>query len=430
MNGKNLVIIHLESLSNNFYYFNKSLFPNLKKIEDRCISYNNYFSTATSTLMVWEDLQYGNTLQYEQCKKVKDEPPFYRKTSSMFDCLKECGYRTKAISFPRMDTIEYINKKHIFGFNNHMDATKDYHDFLKYIENTLEGQKPFALFAANIISHVSYNEKIKIKDNLSTERWREGYRYIDQTVGEVFELLEKKGILDNTIVIMYGDHGDDFWEHSLHDGYTHGIEPYTNIINTPLMIFDTVLKKQEIEDIVITKDLYDIIFNLLDIKARNSILIYDLFRSKRKHAFSRNLYANQDCNIFSFNKSYTILDKEYCLLVSQKGLEMYAYRQDSCNHNNLLKFFVLNNKKELIYNKAFNSLHSWHYRDYMNHEKKEKIIKEYYKLKKLLYNYLVKQYYIVGNQNLLGEMKFNKINRIYSDRCLNVFIHSIITSNH
>ena len=62
---RNLLIMHLESLNRNNFLLNRDLFPFLCEIERQSVSFQKYFSTATSTLMAIGDILYGGMDQYE-----------------------------------------------------------------------------------------------------------------------------------------------------------------------------------------------------------------------------------------------------------------------------------------------------------------------------------------------------------------------------
>jgi arylsulfatase A-like enzyme len=55
----------------------------------------------------------------------------------------------------------------------------------------------------------------------------------DAHVGELIDRLESMGILDNTILVIVSDHGEEFYEHR---GYRHGKKLYNELIHLPLVI--------------------------------------------------------------------------------------------------------------------------------------------------------------------------------------------------
>jgi arylsulfatase A-like enzyme len=56
--------------------------------------------------------------------------------------------------------------------------------------------------------------------------------YLDERLGELFEELERQGVLDHTVVIVTADHGEGLGEHNLFD---HGESLYRTEIRVPLL---------------------------------------------------------------------------------------------------------------------------------------------------------------------------------------------------
>ena len=58
--------------------------------------------------------------------------------------------------------------------------------------------------------------------------------YLDEQLGRLFEELQERGLLENTLVIVTSDHG----EHFLERGFAgHGMSLYRREIHVPLLIF-------------------------------------------------------------------------------------------------------------------------------------------------------------------------------------------------
>jgi arylsulfatase A-like enzyme len=57
--------------------------------------------------------------------------------------------------------------------------------------------------------------------------------YLDQQLGFLFDTLERKGLLKNTLVIITSDHGEEFGEHGIFD---HGYTLYLPGLHVPLLI--------------------------------------------------------------------------------------------------------------------------------------------------------------------------------------------------
>jgi arylsulfatase A-like enzyme len=58
--------------------------------------------------------------------------------------------------------------------------------------------------------------------------------YLDDRLGALVEGLEQRGLLDQTIVIVTSDHGEEFWEHGR---FGHGWNLYNTTLFVPLVIY-------------------------------------------------------------------------------------------------------------------------------------------------------------------------------------------------
>jgi arylsulfatase A-like enzyme len=57
--------------------------------------------------------------------------------------------------------------------------------------------------------------------------------YLDQQIGWLFDMLQKRGILEDTLVIITSDHGEQFGGHGL---FNHGNSLYRQLLQVPLVI--------------------------------------------------------------------------------------------------------------------------------------------------------------------------------------------------
>lgn len=312
---KNLILVHLESVSELILNTNPELFPNINKIIEESIYYKNYYSSATSTLMVMSDICYGGMYR-EKCTKLENNFNNTEGHFSLFDDLKSNGYSVKGIIWPKITTYSKIINGKVLGDNMHVIAAENYESFIRSIDESITKNEPFALFIANFVSHISYRNDKEILGNNSYFKWKEGYRKIDNTCQEIINLLKERKKEDNTIIVFYGDHGDDYWGHRLNNGYTHAIEPYSSIIHTPLIIWGTN------KDVEMNFEL----LSSLDIKSKIMDLMFERHQDiKRQYIFSRNIYANQKNDIMSLSKGYAVATNEYILLVSKEDLNYITW---------------------------------------------------------------------------------------------------------
>jgi arylsulfatase A-like enzyme len=57
--------------------------------------------------------------------------------------------------------------------------------------------------------------------------------YTDAQIGRFVQALESRGLMDETIVVVHSDHGEEFWEHG---GFEHGHSLHRELLQVPLAI--------------------------------------------------------------------------------------------------------------------------------------------------------------------------------------------------
>lgn len=86
----------------------------------------------------------------------------------------------------------------------------------------------------------------RVRDVIKTHpgRVESGYRRslkeADEYISELLETLESGGLEDETLLVVFGDHGESLNEHNERDEterYTHGSFLYDNVVNVPLVVW-------------------------------------------------------------------------------------------------------------------------------------------------------------------------------------------------
>lgn len=406
---RNVILMHLESLNYINYHMNQHMFPNLSRYEKMSLSFEHYFSTATSTLMVLADLMYGGMLQYEVCDSLDYIPTDYCYRKSLFDCLKEQGYRTKALYYPGGSDCESAERRHVIGFQCNMIPLLKYDEYMLEIEQTLDESGPFALILCNTVSNIALNYKITgKKSDCGLERWRQGYLFMDHCIKDIMDLLETRKLLEDTTIIFYGDHGDDYYAHGTHQGLTHAIEPYADLIHTPFWIYDSRLNEiGRRNDLICTTDICTIVKKLLELP-EESFVWEKLEVTERPYVIARNAYAGQPMRKESFNKGYSLTDGRFLLLVSSEGLAFYDIEMDAGCQNNLLRFFTYE-QGILHVNKELHSSLKHHYMHLVNMGTIRQIRQAFYYYKNKLYEEIIVLFRYAGCIEKMKELGFEKI---------------------
>ncbi|MCA9532091.1 MAG: LTA synthase family protein [Myxococcales bacterium] len=102
-------------------------------------------------------------------------------------------------------------------------------------------QQPFVLTLLTGATHHDYREVRRYgtqthdPHNPVRNRWLNAVRRQDHLVDDVLHDLTELGVLDETLVMVVGDHGEAFGEHGLR---THDEVPYNEVLHVPLLLLD------------------------------------------------------------------------------------------------------------------------------------------------------------------------------------------------
>ena len=138
-----------------------------------------------------------------------------------------------------------------FLWLHYMDVHEPYVPERRFIEKvdhsiTLSDDEMFALFKDVLLKRdVSDPGKVELLRKLYLAHVVE----VDEAARDFFGLLEKGGFLDDTVVIITSDHGDEFGEHG---GLSHDGKMFRELIDVPLLIYDPVLTGGEVSEAVVS----------------------------------------------------------------------------------------------------------------------------------------------------------------------------------
>lgn len=98
--------------------------------------------------------------------------------------------------------------------------------------------RPFFAFLNLYDAHDPYDPPAHVRtrfapDPTPQDRYDAGIAYMDDELGRLFSVMRQRGILDNTLVIITSDHGEQWGEHDLKN---HGNSLYMAAVHVPLVI--------------------------------------------------------------------------------------------------------------------------------------------------------------------------------------------------
>ena len=349
---KNLLILHLESITQQRLAAFGPSFPNTKRLMQDALVFDNFFSSATSTLMAVSSLFYGNDFEFDSATQFVGMQPAAN-NRNLFSVLNGHGYNTDLISLSAFHATDQTQLAAWPDCLSPLWCTNDFPTLFDRFDK-LTDSPPFAIYVWDLVTHIEHSLALAPFSSGLTDQIRRACRVADDAVGEMVAILERKGMLNNTTIVIYGDHGDDYWTHGFKGGMIHATEPYTQITWTPLAIRDPALIPGTNAGLASTIDIAPTCLALLGIDEPNEFVHsgVNLLTQAPEFAFSQNFTANQpDNQALGIVKAFSVIDDTYILVVSSRGLEMYAYHLDPGNHCNLLHFFKIVQDGTLILRK-------------------------------------------------------------------------------
>ena len=139
--------------------------------------------------------------------------------------------------------------KPLFLWVHYMDIHEPYVPDDKYVEKIdpelkLSKQDMFAMFKQVILPRdTSDPEKVETLKKLYQAHVIE----VDEYTKGFFDVLQRHGILDDCIVMITADHGDEFGDHG---GLSHDGKMYSELINVPMIIYDSDMTEGKMVDTV------------------------------------------------------------------------------------------------------------------------------------------------------------------------------------
>jgi arylsulfatase A-like enzyme/tetratricopeptide (TPR) repeat protein len=169
--------------------------------------------------------------------------------------------------------------------------------------------------------------------------------YVDSALKKLFDYLESKGLLGNTLIVLTGDHGEALGEHG---EATHGYFAYNSTLWVPLIIVGPGIKPGHVNDYVCHIDLFPTICDFLRIKKPSHLQGVSLLPlMKGKKLKKRAIYFESLVSFLSRGWAplygYIEEGKKY---IESPLPEYYDLEDDFLEQNNLVKKIDLKTHKQ------------------------------------------------------------------------------------
>lgn len=183
-----------------------------------------------------------------------------------------------------------------------------------------------------IISH-------RLKDNdvqAVINRYDNGVLQSDYFISEIFKTLDHKGYLQNSTIVILGDHGDALGEHG-HFGHTRYL--YQEDINIPFLIYDQDISLYKSFDFATQIDVAPTLIDRLGLAVPNGWQGVSLMRPvSGRLTFHQTRRGIPPCIAFIENSIVSLLKYTNCAGADHESEAVFDLKNDRSENVNLLSF--------------------------------------------------------------------------------------------
>jgi arylsulfatase A-like enzyme len=244
MDRPHILLISLETLRRDHlgcYGCTRELMPNLDRLADEGARCRDSVANCGWTLPQHMTLHTG-LYPLTHSVVLWDGPPIGKRWTMLAEHLKAHGYRT----FAGVSERNNFGGGAIFGFDRGFDEHAPgaaYNRHMPWTEEFIVSRLRDHHAAGPCFVYVHVNDSHEPFDPPEPwhSMWGTTYHnkyegelsYVDHYLGRIFASLKELGILDETLVVVFADHGTTFWEHEFLEKKCN---LYREILDVPLLV--------------------------------------------------------------------------------------------------------------------------------------------------------------------------------------------------
>lgn len=268
--GKNLIAIQVESLENFVIgqkVYGQEITPNINKLLKNSLYFDNIKEQNNSGISSDCDLMVNTSML-----PVRDGSTFFgypwTEYNTLQDLLNSKGYNTisthpevpgnwnwaeahKSFKADKIWDASQFDQSEVIGLGMSDES------YLKQIGDKLKKEKqPFYTFLVTLTSHGPFEvpedkQYLNLPEDLNENMlgaYFQSVRYTDEAIGKFINQLKEEGLLENTVIMLYGDHCGvhKFYEDDIKDSPLEGDWWKDNEKEIPFMIYNPSIKGETI----------------------------------------------------------------------------------------------------------------------------------------------------------------------------------------
>ena len=352
----NVVVIFVESLSSAMvsrYHseYKTTLF--IDSLAEQGIVFDNFYSAGIHTYNGIFSSLYGLPAVLHN-KPLKSYETANMKFNGLPNILKKKGYTnyfyvTGKKSFDNMNAFLLPNGfDRVIGESDYPSSAIDsywgvsdktmFNRILNECDSLYNIDETFYMNALTISTHEANKVPSWCKHQFyHTEYPQKLYEFMDLQLREFFEKAKSKEWFDNTVFVIFGDHGQNF-------SATYDLN--LNYHKVPFIIYaPKLIKHKTHKKLGVQSDIYPTVCGLLDFTYRNNGLGIDLTKENREYAY------------FSADTKIGVINDEYYLIYrNDNNISLYEYKKNNTD--------IIQNNKAIVdsmCNYTFSMLQSCQY---------------------------------------------------------------------
>ncbi|HYE81071.1 MAG TPA: LTA synthase family protein [Clostridia bacterium] len=226
--GKNLIVIQVEALQE--FVINRSIngqeiTPNLNKLVKNSLYFDNYYTQTAGggtsdaellsnvSMFPAKDgsayIRFSGNEYYSLAKRLKQEGYY---ASAMH--AHKAGFWNRSVMYKVLGFDEFISKSDYIQDETVGMGLSDRSFFRQSLERLEKYKEPYYSFLITLTSHYPYDNDKKYYSSFDVGKYEntffgnylESIHYADEALGGFLDELEAKGLMDRSVLAVYGDH--------------------------------------------------------------------------------------------------------------------------------------------------------------------------------------------------------------------------------
>ncbi len=286
--GKNLIVIMMESV--NEIFINPEYYPTFYKLYTEGWSFQNSYSPRNSCSTGNNEMSGMLSLFsiYRSCTANNYKNNQY--DESIFNLFNRAGYQTSSYHdytekyYYRSTIHKNMGSGAYYGVTDlGIDYDEQYKEWpsdvllMEEAMKRIDTDHPFMAWITTVTSHQPYYLSSEMGDkhlslfedtNYSTslKRYMSKLKELDLALERLLELLDEKGILDDTVLVLYGDHYPYGLNTSdINMALDYNVNEKNNVDKTPFVIYNTQINSHSFDQYTSYMNILPTVANLFDL---------------------------------------------------------------------------------------------------------------------------------------------------------------------